>query len=366
MSNTNSKDGRISRETFLKAGGSVLAGSLLPLSLIEMGCGGKSAKPGEKFTFAFISDAHLTQINGNKFVRNFDRGIEKAIAEVNLLTPRPDFVVFGGDLAQLGKKAEIDHGLEKLSKVTLPIRYVIGEHDFYHDLGDYWQQKVSKLHYSFDHKGVHFVVLNSILTYDDWIKKWKTPEERMLMMARLDNPQGSPFMVGQRQIDWLKNDLAKISADTHVVVLSHSPLYKIYKAWNFWTDDAEKVQSALRSFNRVTVIHGHVHQVLYNQIENISYYALMSTAWPWPYVTAQNQHKTRMPKLTVPMNRADPFHERDGTGWSYLDTVSGKDTHHYQLWENPSRVVAYNENTGRPEDRKFQEEKNQVPAQFHY
>src|SRR3990172_3652149 len=84
-----------------------------------------------------------------------------------------------------------------------------------------------------------------------------------LAMARLDNPHGSPFMVKEEQLQWLKNDLAKINKDTLIMVFSHSPLYKVFKPWNFWTDDAEQVQAILKPFNNVMVLHGHVHQVLY-------------------------------------------------------------------------------------------------------
>ncbi|MFC1670224.1 metallophosphoesterase family protein [Spirochaetota bacterium] len=360
---------KISRLEFLKTGGKLVAASCLPLSLIEMSCkssGRGSVAGAGKFTFAFISDSHLTQIKGNKFVKNFDKGIDKAIAAVNFMIPKPDFVVYGGDLAQLGKKAEIDHGLEKMAKVKSPVKWMIGEHDYYLDMGEYWQKKVSKLNYSFDHKGVHFIVLNSILTYDKWIKKWKTPMERMLMMARLDNPQGSPFMVGKQQIDWLKKDLAKVDKNVPLVVLSHSPLYKIFKEWNFWTDDAEQVQAALRSYKNVTVIHGHVHQVLYNQIGNISFYALMSTAWPWPYPSTYTQKKSMMPKITVGMNRADPFHERDGTGWSFVNTDNGLEEKHYKLWNNSNRVVAYDKGLGHPADKKFQDPPKRILPQKHY
>lgn len=88
----------------------------------------------------------------------------RAVAELNFMDPKPDFVVYGGDLAQLGKREEIDHGLEIMSKLSYPLKWVVGEHDYYLDLGEYWQQKVSPLHYSFDHKSVRFGVLNSILS----------------------------------------------------------------------------------------------------------------------------------------------------------------------------------------------------------
>ncbi|RMD70070.1 MAG: serine/threonine protein phosphatase [Gammaproteobacteria bacterium] len=352
----------MNRRRFLKGIGA-LAASTLPLSLVEVVWG---KEKGERFTFAYISDAHITQIKGNTFTRNFDNGLRRAVLEANFLTPKPDFVVFGGDLAQLGKKAEIDHGLEIMSALRHPVKWVIGEHDYYLDLGEYWQDKIGPLHYSFDHKGVHFVVLNSILTYEDWIRRWPSAEERMRQMARLDNPQGSPFMVGDEQRAWLKKDLEKVSRDTPIVVLSHSPLYKIFKPWNFWTDDAEAVQALLQPFEKVTVLHGHVHQVLYNQIGNISFHAMMSTAWPWPYPVSYAQKPNAVPKLTVFMNRADPHSERDGTGWGYIDLENGRAVHHYELWENTPRTVAFNERTGQPEDTVYQDPQKRIPPQNHY
>src|SRR3990172_6018679 len=193
---------KITRHTFLKAAGVITAAAALPVQLVEIAWG---KGPDEKFTFAYISDSHITHINGTEFVKNFDKGLQRAVLEVNFMDPQPDFVVFGGDLAQLGKKEELDHGLEIMKELTLPVKWVIGEHDYYLDIGKYWQEKIGPMHYSFDHKGVHFVVLNSILTDDDWTnKRWSTPQERMLQMARLDNPDGSPFMVREEQRAWLK------------------------------------------------------------------------------------------------------------------------------------------------------------------
>ncbi len=354
----------ITRRKFLKATGMIGAAAAAPLSLVEFSWGAESA---ENFTVAYVSDSHLTHIKGKEFVRNFDKGLKRAVTEVNFMRPRPDFVIFGGDLAQLGKKEEIDHGLEIMSKLRYPVKWVIGEHDYYLDLGKYWSEKVSKLHYSFDHKGVHFVVLNSILTYDDWMfNKWKTPEERMSQMARLDNPQGSPFMVKDKQIAWMKKDLSGVSKDTPVVVMSHSPLYKIFKPWNFWTEDAEKVQAVLKPFKKVTVLHGHVHQILYNQIGNISFQAMMSTAWPWPYPVSYAQAGNAVPKLTVFMNRADPHSERDATGWSMINVNDGRVLNDFKLWENTNRTLKYDEKLGYPVDTKYQKPENRIPPQEHY
>ncbi len=353
----------VSRRNFLKQMGALTAMSTMPLSLVEL----SFADPAKNFMFAYISDSHIQHISGTKFVNNWDRGLIRAVAETNLLQPKPDFVVFGGDLAQLGTKPELDHGAEMLAKLNYKTYCVLGEHDYYLDLGEYWSELFGDHYYSWDHKGIHFVVLNSILTFDKWThERWPSAEQRMLEMAGLDNPNGSPFMVGEKQREWLKKDLESIDKDTPVVLFSHSPIQKIYKGWNFWTDDAEQVQALLKPFDDVTVVYGHVHQIQYNQIENISFHAVMATAWPWPYPQSYAQAETHLPKLTVPMNRADPFFERDATGWQFINLNSGRVTMDYNLYNNTNRTVAYNPKTGRPEDTQFQDEAKRVPAQTHF
>ncbi len=355
---------QMNRRRFLRTGGAVLAASSLPFSVVELAFGQSGP---EDFSFAFISDSHITHIKGDKFVRNWDRGMIQAVAEANLLSPRPDFVFYGGDIAQLGTPEEIDHGLEILSGLRGDVHHVMGEHDYYLDLGEHWRKRIGPDHYSFDHKGVHFVVLNSILTYDEWThRKWDTPMQRMKEMARLDNPDGSPFMVGDSQREWLRKDLANISKDTPIVVMSHSPLQKIYRGWNFWTEDAEQVQELLKPFDKVTVLYGHVHQIQYNQIGNISFHAAMATAWPWPYPETFVQEASYLPKLTVEMSRADPFFERDGTGWQFINMHTGDVDVHYALPDNENRVVAFNEQQDKPVDSLYQDESKQIPPQDHY
>ena len=325
---------KIDRRRFLKASAAGLAAGALasPLRLFETA---NAAQGQEPFVFAYLSDSHITHIGDGEFTKMFVDGLERGVAELTFMEEEPDFVLYGGDLAQLGKKEEIDKGLEIMSQVEQKVYWIMGEHDYYLDMGEYWRSLFGKEYYSFDHKGVHFVALNSILTYQDWIDRWPTPMDRMKAMAQLDNPQGSPFMVGEEQLVWLKADLEKYPKETPVIVFSHSPLYKYYKPWNFWTDDAEAVQSLLNKFDHATVIHGHIHQKASNRIGNINFHGVMSTAWPWPYPP-----KEYIPALTEPMNRADPFSHFDGCGWGW-GTVRGdrKLVKHYELWENTSKEV---------------------------
>jgi Icc protein len=148
--------------------------------------------------------------------------------------------------------------------------------------------------------------------------------------------------------------------------MSHSPLQKIYKGWNFWTEDAEQVQALLKPFDKVTVLYGHVHQIQYNQIGNISFNSAMATAWPWPYPVSFTQQASYMPKLTVPMNRADPFFERDATGWQFINLHTGDVDVHYALPDNRNRIVAFNEEKGEPVDTYYQPESARIPPQHQF
>lgn len=291
---------------------------------------GAGEQPG-KFTFAYISDTHLykQQLN-DRFVRS----VLRAIDDVNNLRPQPDFVLMGGDLAQLGQKEELQLGAQLLKAVKAPIKMMVGEHDWFLDLGKTWNEMFGPENYSFDHKGVHFVTLMSVHEKDFWTERKLSPMERMQTVAGLDNSIQSRFEVGEAGRAWLKQDLAKVSPDTPLIVFSHSPLYKYYRPWNFWTEDADEVQALLRPFRKVTVIHGHTHQMLTNRIGNIDFHGMLSTAWPWPYAPEG------LPKLTVQMNRADPFSQFDGCGTGRFSVLeAGAVDKLYNLWERDPVTV---------------------------
>lgn len=325
------KSSLITRRDFIKVAASTTAlGSLGIFSLDAA-----AHAPGTPFTFGYISDSHLYE---RKLNERFIRSIEKARNDVNGLDPQPDFILYGGDLAQLGQPGELELGKGLLDGLKAPVKMMVGEHDWYLDMGKKWRELFGKDIYSFDHKGVHFVVLNSVIVEDYWTKPKMTPMERMLFMAQLDNPKGKPFMVGKEQRAWLKDDLSKYDKSTPLIIFSHSPLYKYYRPWNFWTEDAEQVQEILWKFDAITVIHGHTHQLLLNQIGKITFHGMLSTAWPWPYPPKG------VPKLTVQMDRSDPFDQFDGCGDGTFDVLpSGQLNTTYNLWSRNPRRVTYDD-----------------------
>ena len=332
--------GQLSRRGFLhiacvSAGIAAAKGLIVPQSfqLIEIAEAAETTTPA--FTVAYISDTHIyTRDLNDRFVRS----IIKAVEDVNALDPQPDFVLFGGDLAQLGRRQELDLGAQILKDLKAPVKMMVGEHDWFFDMGEHWQSLFGPPQYSFDHKGIHFVTLMSVHEKDFWTARGMTPEERMQTVAGLDNGVQSRFEVGPEGRQWLQDDLAKVDKKTPVVIFSHSPLYKYYRPWNFWTEDADEVQAILARFDTVSVIHGHTHQLLVNHLGNISFYGLLATAWPWPYAPEG------LPKLTVEMqmNRADPFSAFDGCGDGQLNLLaSGMIDKVYNLWNrNPVTVRA--------------------------
>jgi Icc protein len=328
--------GTFSRRGFLKVAGTSAAivaakGLVTPHSfqIVDVAQAAESGR--EPFRFAYVSDTHLyTRGLNDRFVRS----AIKAVEDANALDPQPDFVLFGGDLAQLGQKAELDLGAEILKTLKAPMKIMVGEHDWFFDMGEHWQSLFGSPFYSFDHKGVHFVTIMSVREADFWTARGMTPMERMQTVAGLDNGTQSRFEVGAEGRAWLQRDLAKIDKTTPVIVFSHSPLYKYYENWNFWTDDAEQVQAILAKFDNVTVIHGHTHQMLFNRIGNINFYGMLSTAWPWPYAPEG------LPALTVQMNRADPFNAFDGCGDGRFDMLaSGMVDKLYSLWNRDPVTV---------------------------
>jgi 3',5'-cyclic AMP phosphodiesterase CpdA len=283
------------------ASGMVTPHSFQPVKVEAQAAGSKQ----EPFTFAYISDSHLYKRTLND---RFVNALLRAVDDVNSMQPQPDFVLYGGDLAQLGQPEELALGAQILKSLKAPLRVMVGEHDWYLDLGEKWRSLFGQPTYSFDHKGVHFVVLNSVVEKDFWTARKLEPMARMKTVAGLDNAVQSPFSVGPEQRAWLENDLKGKPATTPLVVFSHSPLYKLYRNWNFWTDDAEEVQAILRRFKSTVVFHGHTHQMLTNRIGNIHFHGFLSTAWPWPYAPEG------MPALTIQMARPDPFNPNDGCG----------------------------------------------------
>ena len=324
---------RVDRRSFLKisaaAAGAAAASGLIPYHSFQPVAVAAEAQPA--FKFAYISDSHLYEKHINdRFVRSLLRAVE----DVNALDPQPDFVLYGGDLAQLGRPKELKLGAEILKGVKAPLRMMVGEHDWYLDLGAQWRELFGAPTYSFDHKGVHFVTLNSVVERDFWTARGLTPMQRMMAGAGLDNGVQSPFSVGAEQLEWLRNDLAGVAPTTPVVVFSHSPLYKLYKKWNFWTDDAEDVQALLARFANVTVIHGHTHQILTNRIGSIHFHGVLATAWPWPYAPEG------LPELTIQMSRPDPFNPMDGCGNGEVHVhADGLVDKVYNLWNRAPIIV---------------------------
>jgi Icc protein len=299
---------------------------------------------GETIRFAWISDTHLYPKDVNT---RFVKKAQRAVHEVKAMDPPADFLIFGGDMAQLGDPLEIAVGSEILKELDIKQVFIPGEHDWYLDLGGLWEKKFGTSPWAFDHKGVRFIGLNTVgSAMDYWTATKMTPKERMGHMATLDGTVAGAWAgLGAEQLKWLQDTLADWPKDKAVVIFSHNPLYEYYPPWNFWVRDWRQVHEIVAPYSKITNLHGHTHQVLYNEIGKMRSIGMLATAWPWPYAPEG------VPELTKPMIRADIGDHFDGLGWDKATLVAGAEVEHeYMMWNERGGVVfaeeVYDSGTG--------------------
>jgi 3',5'-cyclic-AMP phosphodiesterase len=323
---------RITRRMFLHrslltggAAGAATYGWFPLISTLDFMVGQAGAQQSA-FKFAWISDSHLYPKDVN--TRFVDKAV-RAVKEVQAMNPPADFLIYGGDLAQLGDPVELDLGNDILKEVKIRKVFIPGEHDWYLDMGQKWRALFGQPNWTFDHKGVRFVGLDTISRGPDyWTAKKMSPKERMGHMATLDGSVAGAWAgVGRDQLEWLQKTLSGWPKDRPIVIFSHNPLYEYYPPWNFWVRDWREVHEVLRPYSNVTNVHGHTHQVLYNELGKMRSIGMLATAWTWPYAPEG------VPALTKCKVRVDPGDHFDGVGWSRLTlTAANRVENEYMMW----------------------------------
>ena len=240
------------------------------------------------FFFLQLSDTHW----GYSGVSNpeADVTLKQVVETVNGVSARPDFIVFTGDLTHTTddgtvrrkRMTEFKQIVSNLKIKTL--RLMPGEHDASLDAGLAYKENFGATHYSFDHKGVHFVALDNV-----------------------SDPAGA---VGDAQVDWLSADLKKVRHDAPIVVLTHRPLFDLYPQWDWATKDGARVIDVLLPHKHVTVFYGHIHQEHHHQTEHIVHHAAKSLVVPLPAPGSVPK------KAPLPWNPDAPF---SGLGYRRVD-----------------------------------------------
>jgi 3',5'-cyclic-AMP phosphodiesterase len=231
--------------------------------------GGAGADLRADFTFAQISDSHI----GFKHAPNQDvtGTYEQAVARLNALPQRPAFVVHTGDHVHLSAPEEFDTVKQITSTIkTDRVFHVPGEHDVFVDQGKRYRQFFGKGahgsgYYSFDYKGVHFLALANVQASES-----ETNAGGMNGLGEL----------GAEQIAFVKRDLEHRSSDTPLVIFGHVPLLAVYPKWGWATKDSAQVLALITRFSSVTVLNGHIHQVLAKHEGKITMHTANSTAFP--------------------------------------------------------------------------------------
>ena len=216
--------------------------------------------------FAQISDSHIGfSKEANKDVT---ATLREAVRKLNALPHAPAFVLHTGDISQLSKPDEFDTADQVLRELrTGKVFYVPGEHDVLNDNGASYLARYGKPvgakgggWYSFDHSGVHFVGLVNVLNLK----------------------AGGLGSLGQEQLDWLRRDVRGLAASTPIAVFAHIPLWTVYPEWGWGTDDSAQALELLKRFGSVTVLNGHIHQIMQKVEGNVAFHTAMSTAFPQP------------------------------------------------------------------------------------
>jgi hypothetical protein len=299
---------RIDRRGFVKLAGlgtvGVVFASALPGVLKAQTSGGATGKHagGEDFFFLQLSDTHW----GFEGAPNPDaKGtLEKAVRSINGLAQRPDFIVFTGDLThttddpverrkRMNEFRRIASGLE-----VKDLRFMPGEHDASLDDGKAFREIFGETHYTFDHKGIHFIVLDNV-----------------------SDPHGA---IGDGQLAWLEKDLAPRKADAPIVVFTHRPLFDLAPEWDWATPDGAKAVDLLLPHRNVTVFYGHIHQEHHHMTGHIAHHAAKSLMFPLPAPRSQPK------RAPIPWNPAEPY---EGLGFRSVEADAA--TAAYAITEHP-------------------------------
>jgi len=212
------------------------------------------------FSFVQISDSHI----GFNKPANADvtATLQAALTKIDSIPSAPDFLIHTGDLTHSSKPSEFDT-LNQLLGSKRQVFYVPGEHDTSVDDGKMYLDRYCKGTsgngwYSYDHKGVHFIGLVNVVQLEG--------------MGRL----------GSAQLAWLKQDVDRLKSSVPIVIFAHIPLWAVYPTWGWGTSDSEQALAMLRRFGSVTVLNGHIHQVMQKVEGNVTFHTAMSTAFPQP------------------------------------------------------------------------------------
>jgi len=226
--------------------------------------GGALAAEASGFTFLQISDSH---IGFNKPANPDALGtLREAIAKVKAVKSKPAFMIHTGDITHLSKPDEFDSAAKLIGEANLNVHYVPGEHDFIDEgLGKLYLERYGKGTkgqgwYSFDDHGVHFIGLNNVV----------------------DLKAGGLGRLGSDQLAWLADDLKGKANSTPIVVFAHIPLWTVYADWGWGTDDGLPALDMLKRFGSVTVLNGHIHQIVQKVEGNMTFHTARSTAFPQP------------------------------------------------------------------------------------
>lgn len=254
--------------------------SLLLLTISS--CSTNTNPEEEKFSFAFITDIHL------QYEEKAPEGFQKAIADINSM--QPEFVLTGGDLIMdaLGVPYERADSLYNLyinevQSFEMPVYNTLGNHEVFgiykksgipEDHPEYahkmFEKRIGESYYSFDHKGWHFMILNSV---------------------QLTDSNEYIGMIDEAQMEWIETDLLDVEPNTPVVISTHIPFITVFTQILYGeyapdyhglvVENARDVLDLFASHNLMLVLQGHLHYLEYIELYGTCFITSGAVSGQW-------------------------------------------------------------------------------------
>jgi 3',5'-cyclic AMP phosphodiesterase CpdA len=261
----------------------------------------------EDFFFLQLSDTHWGYTGPMQNPQSATMLMD-TVTRINAVAQKPDFVMFTGDLCHDDPTVDIPTRLSRMmefmsivSGITgTMLKFIPGEHDAAADQGATFQKVFGPTHWSFDHKGIHFVALDNV-----------------------SDPTSS---LGAAQLAWLKSDLASLDKEAPIVVFVHKPIFPLYPNWGWTTPDGQQAIDILSAYANVTVFYGHVHQEISTTTGTITHHSARSLMFAFPAPGSSATAKA----TPIPWDANHP-----GQGLGYRTVDAGVTAESYKVTDFP-------------------------------
>jgi predicted phosphodiesterase len=228
------------------------------------GAGTSGPEDAGGFLMFQLTDTHW----GYKGAANPEAGaaFERAVSEIARWPSKPALVVHTGDVTHMTsdaaeRKARLETAKAMLAKLGTELLVIPGEHDAAADHGEAFRAVFGPTHHARQLRGVYLIAIDNV-----------------------SDPKGG---IGDEQLAWLEQEVAKVPADRPLLVFTHRPLFTLAQPWDWYTQDGERALAILDKHPNTTVFYGHIHQALIHKTNATLHVSTRSLVFPLPAPMSQ-------------------------------------------------------------------------------